>query len=249
MSAAPTTYEWVAQTDLKVVQGRYYRFVVLAPAAMTQDLVYSILCGSGNPATCTRWDIKSIGAPPADVLAALKGVLAVFPSATPPQAWYVIATWLPADATLPKPDNGLYYEQLAYYAVGPAQEPVPAPQYGDTTEQPAAAPSPWLPLLGGAAIAAGLFFIFNKSHDIPYARHVGMRANPLTPLQAVRVPVNGRPTEFVVLNDGDRWEARADLKIGRKKTRVTGAGSTKSEALQQAIQLASSAYASHDVRV
>jgi hypothetical protein len=252
MTATVTTgYEWVPQSDLNVDQGVYYRFVALFPAGTTQDQAYAALCGSSDPAACTKWDITSIGAPPADVMAALQSVLTVFPAASPPVAFYVIATWLPASQALSQPDGGMYYEQLAYYATSEGA-PVPAPTYTEPAAPPALTPAPsappWAVFLVGGVVVLGSWLLLHETgkEPIPYARPTHARANPVGVLQTITANVNGRPVKFDIATDGPTWTATAEIKAPRKK-RIVGSGSSKAEALQQAIGLASQAFAQADV--
>lgn len=250
-TVSTTGYDWVSQPTLAVEQGVYYRFVGLFPAGTTQDQAYAQLCGSSDPTQCNKWDIESIGAPPADVLAALQSVLAVFPTASPPVAFYVIATWLPASGTLSQPDSGMYYEQLAYYATSEG-EPVPTPMYNEPNAPPAPAPSSetWVVLLAGGALVLGAYLLLREhaKASITYPRaHVHARENPTSVLQTITANVNGRPVKFDISTDGPTWTATADIRAGRKK-RIVGSGGSKAEALQHAIALASAAFAQHDVR-
>ena len=138
-TVSTTGYDWQPQNGLQVYQNGYYRFVALFPAGTTQDQAYALLCGSSDPTQCTKWDVKSIEAPPADVTAALQSVLAAFPAASPPVAFWVIGTWLQASGTLPQPDGTFYYEQLALYTTMEG-DPVPAPTFTEPTA-PAALPT------------------------------------------------------------------------------------------------------------
>jgi len=243
-TTSTTGYDWVPQTTLDVVQGQFYRFVAIAPNGTTQDQIYASLCGSSDPTQCSKWDIVSIGAPPASVMASLQAALAAFPgaSASAPVAFYVLATWLPASATLAQPDGSIYYEQLSYYATVEGQ-PVPAPNVNDPNAQPSS--SDWWPALIGAAVVGGAYLLFRSYEDEEHVPH-GVRANPVTPLQTITAQVNGRPTKFAISTDGDRWIATADIKAGRKR-RIEASGSSKAEALQSAIAMTSAAFANADV--
>jgi hypothetical protein len=236
-------FDWVAQPTLAVEQGAYYRFVALFPAGTTQDQAYALLCGSSDPAACVKWDVTSISAPPASIVAALQAAIASFPGTSSPAVWWVIGTWLPASTTLSQPDGGMFYEQLSVYATSEGQ-PVPAPNVNDPNAQPSS--SDWWPALIGAAVVGGAYLLFRSYEDEEYVPH-GARANPVTPLQVITASVNGRPTKFAISTDGPTWIATADIKAGRKK-RIEASGSSKSEALQSAIAMASAAYAQADVR-
>jgi hypothetical protein len=251
MSAVVTTtsteWDWVPQQGLGVQQDVFYRFVILAPSSMSQDEVYSYLSSRG-------WDLTSISAPPASILAALQAVIAIFPGATPPQSVWVEATWRGASTTLPQPDGSLYYEALQFYAQVPTTDPggsTTPPPSGDvpgSSQQPAPA-SPWPVLLVGGVLVLGSWLLLKDTakDPIPYARPRRARANPLGVLQTIRANVNGRPVKFDVATDGMTWTATADIKAGRRR-RIVGSGGSKSEALQSAISLASAAFASADAR-
>jgi hypothetical protein len=239
-----TGYDWVAQATLAVEPGQYYRFVALFPAGTTQDEAYSQLCGSSDPSQCTKWDITSISAPPASIVAALQSAIASFPGTSSPAVWWIIATWLPASTTLSQPDGPLYYEQLSVYATSEGQ-PVPAPNVNDPNAQLSS--SDWWPALIGAAVVGGAYLLFKSYEDEGHIAPHGARANPVTPVQTITAQVNGRPTKFAISTDGPTWTATADIKADRKR-RIEARGSSKAEALQSAIALASQAYASADVR-
>ena len=224
-------WAWVSQADLQVRQGVFYRFVILAPSDLTQDAVYNYL------ASTRGWDIKSVSAPPASVTAVLQSVIAQFPAASPPTAYWIEATWTAGDALLPQPDGSMYYEALQYYEQVPALPPSGQP----LTE------SPWASILIGGAVVLGSYLLLRSApHSIPYASHPRRIENPH--VQTIKVNVNGRPVTFDVDTDGMLWTATADIRAGKRK-RVVGSGGSKSEALQQAVSLASRAFAQADVRV
>jgi hypothetical protein len=296
MSASPTTFGWVTATQ--VTTGGYFRFVALVPPTWTDDQAQTYIEGLG-------WDVKSIGAPPSDVQAALNAAHVVFPGGTIPQAFYVIGTWPGTSGVLPADPNaatgtGVMYEQLSQYV------PVPAGTPGDSTssnpEAPAAPDYSWVPwALGAAALIAGVYVLGRRAeteestagHVFGRRRFANPRATPeeaargmlkryssreialemahfhkmdypqgspqwtywdevyrimsnrkRNPIQTLNVTVNGRSLPFTIETDGVNWTAFT--KIGRKK--IVSTGSSKSEALQSAIALASSTLASADVR-
>jgi hypothetical protein len=237
MAAAPVNYAWVPAAT--VTNGGYFRFAVLAPAAWTAAQTQTYLETLG-------WNVKSIGVPPADVQAALNAAGIVFPGGNVPQGFWVIGTWLGGPGTLP-PDPQIVYEQLASYQVVPAgtpnesTDPVPD-QFPPATS---ASSDVAITVLGLGAIAFLGYLVWKESKGINYASHRGMHANPIA--QTITVPVNGRKVPFLVEDLGTKWAAAATIKLGRKKALIVGSGSTKSEALHDAIRLASGVFASADV--
>lgn len=249
-TAAPT-YGWVPVTDL--VEGGYYRFVALVPPSWTSNQTQAYLDTSLGGAL--GWDVRSIGAPPADVTAAVAAAKVVFPNGVIPQAFYVLGGWGGSAGTIPTdPQGQLVYEQMMGYAQVPAGTP------GDSTDPlpvTAAPPTPAaksiLPTLlyvGGAlALAFTLFADFENVASRVKARRQA-QPNPIPVPQKLDLHVDGRKVVFhVEAEPGNRWLAKTAVTGARGvKSMIAGSGSSRAQAIQQAVHKVRKVFDTMDVK-